>query len=161
MMKEQRHRLVVGKSITKTKGSLCSQCSTTEYTALIKTVLINERSITNKGETQGHQNDREDIIRFIPKTTTHPRAELWAIPLLSVGGKYHGLVATSTRVRTRGKSASRPWDMRDYSSRRLEPSRPSPVFHTNGYFHIHHANREDPKGNLPGYLGDFFPLVME
>ena len=29
----------------KTKGSLCSQCSIIEYTALIKTVLIDERSI--------------------------------------------------------------------------------------------------------------------
>ena len=41
--------LGVGKSMTKTKGSLRSQHSIIEYTALIKTVLINERSITNKG----------------------------------------------------------------------------------------------------------------
>ena len=34
--------------MTKTKGSLCSQRSIIEYTVLIKTVLIDERSITNK-----------------------------------------------------------------------------------------------------------------
>ena len=38
--------LGVGKSMTKTKGSLRSQCSIIEYTALIKTVLMNERSKT-------------------------------------------------------------------------------------------------------------------
>ena len=43
----------VGKSMTKTKGSLRSQHSIIEYTALIKTVLTNERSITNKGEHRG------------------------------------------------------------------------------------------------------------
>ena len=43
----------VGKSMTKTKGSLRSQRSIIEYTALIKTVLINERSITNKGGHRG------------------------------------------------------------------------------------------------------------
>ena len=37
--------LLVGKSMTKIKGSLHSQCSIIEYTALIKTVLINERSM--------------------------------------------------------------------------------------------------------------------
>ena len=52
-MKEQRHCLGVGKSVTKTKGSLRSQRSIIEYTSLIKTVLINERSITNKGEHKG------------------------------------------------------------------------------------------------------------
>ena len=45
--------LGVGKSMTKTKGSLRSQRSIIEYTALIKTVLINERSITNKGKHRG------------------------------------------------------------------------------------------------------------
>ena len=39
--------------MTKTKGSLHSQCSIIEYTALIKTVLINERIITNKGGYRG------------------------------------------------------------------------------------------------------------
>ena len=39
--------------MTKTKGSLRSQRSIIEYTALIKTVLINERSISNKGEYRG------------------------------------------------------------------------------------------------------------
>ena len=39
--------------MTKTKGSLCSQRSIIEYTALIKIVLINERSISNKGEHRG------------------------------------------------------------------------------------------------------------
>ena len=39
--------------MTKTKGSLCSQRSIIEYTALIKTVLINERSMWNKGENIG------------------------------------------------------------------------------------------------------------
>ena len=52
-MTEQRHRLGVGKFVTKTKGSLRSQRSIIEYTALIKTVLINERSILNKGEHRG------------------------------------------------------------------------------------------------------------
>ena len=45
--------LGVGKSMTKTKGSLRSQRSIIEYTALIKTVLINERSILNKGKDRG------------------------------------------------------------------------------------------------------------
>ena len=44
---------LVGKFMTKTKGSLHSQRSIIEYTALIKTVLINERSTTNKGEHRG------------------------------------------------------------------------------------------------------------
>ena len=39
--------------MTKTKGSLHSQRSIIEYTALIKTVLINERSIMNNGEHRG------------------------------------------------------------------------------------------------------------
>ena len=38
--------------MTKTKGSLHSQHSIIEYTALIKTVLINERSTKNK---RGHR----------------------------------------------------------------------------------------------------------
>jgi hypothetical protein len=29
--------------------------------------------------------------------------------------------------------------------RSLESSRLSPVFHTNGYFHIHHPNQKDPQ----------------
>ena len=45
--------LGVGKSMTKTKGPLRSQRSIIEYTALIKTVLINERSISNKGKDRG------------------------------------------------------------------------------------------------------------
>ena len=45
--------LGVGKSMTKTKGSLRSQRSIIEYTALMKTVLMNERSVTNKGEHRG------------------------------------------------------------------------------------------------------------
>ena len=52
--------LGVGKSMTKTKGSLRSQRSIIEYTALIKTVLINERSISNKGKDRG--------IKMIMKT---------------------------------------------------------------------------------------------
>ena len=39
--------------MTKKKGSLASQRSIIEYTALIKTVLINERSIMNKGGHRG------------------------------------------------------------------------------------------------------------
>ena len=45
--------LGVGKSMTKIKGSLRSQRSIIEYTALIKTVLIDERSISNKGGYRG------------------------------------------------------------------------------------------------------------
>ena len=45
--------LGVGKSMTKTKESLRSQRSIIEYTALIKTVLINERRILNKGKDRG------------------------------------------------------------------------------------------------------------
>ena len=44
--------------MTKTKGSLRSQRSIIEYTALIKTVLINERSIKDRGiigVVKGHQ----------------------------------------------------------------------------------------------------------
>ena len=61
--------------MTKTKGSLHSQRSIIEYTALIKTVLINERSIANKKGNIGASNDCEGIIKFIPKMTAHPRAE--------------------------------------------------------------------------------------
>ena len=61
--------------MTKTKGSLCSQHNIIEYTALIKTVLINERSITNKKGNIGESIDCEVINRFIPKMATHPRAE--------------------------------------------------------------------------------------
>ena len=43
----------------------------------------------------------------------------------------------------------------------LRSSDHSPVFHTNGYFHIRHAIQQDPKGDLPEYLGDSFPPVME
>ena len=43
----------VGKSMTKTKGSLHSQRSIIEIHSLNRTVLINERSITNKGEHRG------------------------------------------------------------------------------------------------------------
>ena len=55
--------------MTRTKGSLHSQCSIIEYTALIETVLINERSILNKGASS------EDINKIVLKMTTHPRAE--------------------------------------------------------------------------------------
>ena len=39
--------------MTKIKGSLCGQRSIIEYTAFNRTVLINERSITNKGKHRG------------------------------------------------------------------------------------------------------------
>ena len=39
--------------MTKIKGSLCSWHSIIEYTALIENVLINERSIENKGKHRG------------------------------------------------------------------------------------------------------------
>ena len=48
----------VGKSMTKTKGSLRSQRSIIEYTAFNRTVLINERSIEDRGDigvVKGHQ----------------------------------------------------------------------------------------------------------
>ena len=45
--------LGVGKSMTKTKGSLHSQHSIIEIHSLNRTVLINERSITNKGGYRG------------------------------------------------------------------------------------------------------------
>ena len=45
--------LGVGKFMTKTKGSLRSQRSIIEIHSLNKTVLINERSISNKGEHRG------------------------------------------------------------------------------------------------------------
>ena len=48
-----------------------SQRSIIEIHSLNRTVLINEKSMWNKGAS----NYREDIIRFIPKMTTHPRAE--------------------------------------------------------------------------------------
>ena len=62
--------LGVGKSMTKTKGSLHSQRSIIEIHSFNRTVLINERS-----KQKGHQNGREDIIRVVPRMTTHPRAE--------------------------------------------------------------------------------------
>ena len=42
---------------------------------MIKTVLINERSIANKKGNIGASNDREGIIKFVPKMTAHPRVE--------------------------------------------------------------------------------------
>ena len=45
--------LGVGKSMTKTKGSLRSQRSIIEIHSFNRTVLIDERSITNKGEYRG------------------------------------------------------------------------------------------------------------
>ena len=39
--------------MTKTKGSLCSQHSIIEIHSLNRTVLIDERSIKNKGEYRG------------------------------------------------------------------------------------------------------------
>ena len=93
-----------------------SQRSIIEYTALIKTVMINKRSIKNKGAYRGIKNDREDIIRIVPKMTTHPRAECLGNSLVVSRQQYHRLVATSMRVQARGKLASGPWDMRDYLS---------------------------------------------
>ena len=49
-----------------------SQRSIIEIHSLNRTVLINEKMHNKR---KGHQNDREDIIRFVPKMTTHPRAE--------------------------------------------------------------------------------------
>ena len=52
----------------KTKGSLCSQCSIIEYTALIKTVLINEKK---------HMEQRRNIRgvlaqpRMVPHSMRH------------------------------------------------------------------------------------------
>ena len=49
--------------MTKTKGSLRSQCSIIDFTALIKTVLINERSIKDRGNigvVKGASNDRDN-----------------------------------------------------------------------------------------------------
>ena len=45
--------LVVGKFMKKTKGSLRSQHSIIEVHSFNKTVLIDERSISNKGENRG------------------------------------------------------------------------------------------------------------
>ena len=45
--------LGVGKSMTKTKGSLRSQRSIIEIHSFNRTVLIDERSIMNKGEYRG------------------------------------------------------------------------------------------------------------
>ena len=60
-MTEQRHRREVGKSMTKTKGSLRSQRSIIEIHSLNRTVLINERSIKDRGHigvVNGASNDR-------------------------------------------------------------------------------------------------------
>ena len=43
--------------------------------SLNRTVLINEKGCNRTKGNIGASNDREDIIRFIPKMTTHPRAE--------------------------------------------------------------------------------------
>ena len=51
-MKEQALSLV-GKSMTKTKGSLRSQCSIIEIHSFNITVLINKRSVSNKGKHRG------------------------------------------------------------------------------------------------------------
>ena len=79
-MTEQRHRLGVGKSMTKTKGSLRSQRSIIEYTAFNRTVLINERSIKDRGNigvVKGHQKIRNNRNKYHTEegVTNHPRAE--------------------------------------------------------------------------------------
>ena len=53
MIERTKASFVVGESMTKTKGLLRSQCSIIEYTALIKTVVINKRSLSNKGKHRG------------------------------------------------------------------------------------------------------------
>ena len=68
-MKEQRHCLGVGKSVTKTKGSLCSQCSIIQYTA-----LIDERSMWNKGGNIGTSNDRDGINKVHTKDDNTPKS---------------------------------------------------------------------------------------
>ena len=57
-MKEQRHRFGVGKSMTKTKGSLRSQRSIIEIHSHNRTVLINE-SIKDRGR-KGASNGRDN-----------------------------------------------------------------------------------------------------
>ena len=60
----------VGKSVTKTKGSLRSQRSIIEIHSLNRTVLINERSIKDRrdiGVVKGHQMFVTIKIEIIPK----------------------------------------------------------------------------------------------
>ena len=62
--------LGVGKSMTKTKGSLRSQRSIIEYTAFNRTVLINERSIKDRGNigvVKGHQMIVTIEINVVPR----------------------------------------------------------------------------------------------
>ena len=61
--------------MTKTKGSLRSQRSIMEIHSFNRTVLMDERIIKNKGEYRGIKMIVKSLIRFIPKMTTHPRAE--------------------------------------------------------------------------------------
>ena len=69
-MKEQRHCSLWEKSMTKTKGSLRSQCSIIEIHSLNRTVLINERSIKDRGNigvVKGHQKFVTIENKIIPK----------------------------------------------------------------------------------------------
>ena len=70
----------MGKSVTKTKGSLRSQRSIIEIHSLNRTVLINERSMKDRGNigvVKGHQMFVTIEIEIIPKkgVMNHPRAE--------------------------------------------------------------------------------------
>ena len=80
-MKEQRHRCGVGKSMTKTKGSLRSQRSIIEIHSLNRTVLMSERSIKDRGGNIGVVKGHQMIVTMKNKNHTkegamnHPRAE--------------------------------------------------------------------------------------
>ena len=58
--------------MTRIKGSLRSQRSIIKYTALIETVLINERSIEDMGNI-GALNDCDNINRFHTKDDNTPK----------------------------------------------------------------------------------------
>ena len=55
---------LVGKFMTKNNRTLCSQHSIIEIHSLNRTVLINERSIWNKGKHRGHKGASDDKLRI-------------------------------------------------------------------------------------------------
>ena len=111
--------------MTKDNRELRSQRSIIEIHSLDRTVLINERSIKDRGNIgviKGHQMIVTiEIKSYQRKTITHPRVECSGNSLV-VGRLwlYHRLVATSSCIQTEGKTASVIWDIRDYMSRSLE-----------------------------------------
>ena len=61
----------------------------------------------------GASNDREGIVRFVPKMTTHPRAEHLGNSLVVGRQRVSRTPGNLNSSLIKGKSASGPWNKRD------------------------------------------------